>query len=152
MSATGKSFREMVHEFFRLYPDYALCRTLAANVEEHVTSYAEAREHLARKARAWEMNRVEIEEKLNARTVQVEGCAVLIRDLSLRRIIDQDDDTLARIVRFYFKHPYAHGRTWRSRFLPNWVRTFFLRSLLGNAKMRKLDLEYGEYFDVLTLL
>ena len=152
MSAADKSYRDLIQEFFKLYPDYALCRTLAANVQERVTSHSQALEHLARKARASEQNREQIEEKLNARTVQIQGRAVLIRDLSLRRIVDLDDQELAQIVRFYFKHPFAHGRTRRSRFLPNWIRTFFLRSLLGNAKMRELDLEYSEYFDVLTLL
>ncbi|MFQ5738356.1 MAG: hypothetical protein ACE5JX_05045 [Acidobacteriota bacterium] len=152
MAESGKSVRQLTHEFFEYYPDYFLCRTLAENTRNDVTTYSQAIGHLSRKAWAWEKNRREIEEKLDRRVVHIQGRPVRIKDLSLRQIIHQEDAVLEQIIAFYFKHPYAHGRTWKSRLLPSWTRSFFLRVLLGHARQRGLELSYRTYFDIITLL
>lgn len=152
MSPGEKSPRELIREFFQYYPDYALCRAMAANVKSEITSYRTAVESLARKANAEEQNREQIEEKLAQRAVSIDGCRVRIRDFSLQQIVHQPDDVLREILIFYFKHPYAHGRTRKSRFLPRILRTFFLSTLVGHARRRGIDLDYDEYFDMLTLL
>ena len=51
--------------------------------------------------------------KLNARAVAVNGEPRAIRRLSLREAMDLDDEPLQQVLEFYFKHPYAHGRTRR---------------------------------------
>ncbi len=150
--AEDVSVRDLTREFFRICSDYSFCRTLADNVRAGVTTHAAALGHAAQRAAAGETMRSEIEERLNRRSIQSKGRVVALKDLSLRQILDQDDDVLADIVRFYFKHPFAHRRTRESRWLPAWYRTLFLRSLLGNAMRRELDLEYGEFFEMLTLL
>lgn len=143
---------DLIRELFKVCPDYSFCRTLAENVREGITTHAAALGHAAQRARADETLRHEIEERLNRRSVHSKGKVVPLKDLSLREILDQDDAVLTDIVRFYFKHPFAHGRTRRSRWLPAWLRTFFLRALLGNAHRRQLDLDYSECFEMLTLL
>lgn len=152
MSPGEKSTRELVREFFQYYPDYALCRAMAANVQSEITSYRTAVESLARKAGAEEQNRGQIEEKLDRRAVSIDGRRVRIKELSLRQAMNQPDEVLREILLFYFKHPYAHGRTHKSRLLPRILRTFFLSTLVGHARRRGLDLDYDEYCDMLTLL
>jgi len=144
--------RDLIHEFFGYYPDYLFCQTLGLNIKEGTTSYHDAVEILIKKARAAEQNREEIQAKLDRRTIQVQGVATPIRELSLRNILCQDDEIVREIAVFYFKHPYAHSRTGRSRFLPRWFRTLFLSALVGNCRKRNLDMDYGAYFDTLKLL
>ncbi len=146
------SVRGMTREFFRTYPDYSFCRTLADNVRGQVTTYAQALQHLARRAQAADLHAAEIQAKLDRRTVTVGQRQVALKSLSLRRIVELEDLVLAQVVGFYFKHPFAHGRTYKSRWLPGWVRTFFLRALLGTARRRGLDLDYPQYFEILELL
>ncbi len=146
------SVRGLTREFFRICSDYSFCRTLAENVRAGVTSHAAALGHAARRAAAGEALRSEIEDRLNRHSIRSNGRVVALKDLSLREIVNQNDEVLADVVRFYFKHPYAHGRTRRTRWLPAWFRTLFLRSLLGSAMRRELDLEYGEFFEMLALL
>lgn len=147
-----KNRRDLIRRFFRRYPDYAFCRALALNIENQVTTHAHALEMLARKSQAAEENRAEIEKKLEQRSVLIDGQWVRIKDLSPRRIMDQPDEVLKEIMDFYFKHPYAHGRTYRTRCLPRVMRTLFLSGLVGHAKRRGIDLDYDAYFEVLTLL
>lgn len=152
MDTVDRRVDELTREFFAIFPDYSLCRTLAANTLDGLTSRRQAIGHLSSKAWTQEKNQAQIDEKLDGRTVQARTGRIRIRDLSLRQILDLPDEGLEEVVRFYLKHPYAHGRTLRTRWLPNWIRGFFLRALVGNAKSRGLELSYGECFDLLTLL
>ena len=79
-----KSLRQLTHEFFQYYPDYAFCRTLAFNIQNKVTSYRNAVGILAKKSWAAEQNQQQIEEKLNRRTIQIQNNLLKIKDLSLR--------------------------------------------------------------------
>ena len=152
MQSGIKTVPELTREFFSIHPDYGLCRTLAANVLEGVQTERQAVGHLSSKAWAHQKNQATIREKLDARSVEIAGRRVPLKSLSLRNILDQPDELLEEILAFYLKHPYAHGRTFRSRLLPNWLRGFFLRVLIGNAKTRGLSVDYGECFELLTLL
>ncbi len=144
--------RDLTREFFAYYPDYRLCHTLAVNVENGVTSYLDALSAMSSKARAAELNREAIEEKLNLRSVSVQGRTVRISELSLGEILRLDLDTCRTVLDFYFKHPYAHGRTGKSRWWPRWSRTLFLSAILGHAKRKGIDLDYGSCFEILKLL
>lgn len=152
MRQEDRPLGEIIREFFQYHPDYAFCRTLAMNIKEGTATYGGAVEILTRKARASEQSREEIQEKLDRRTVEIGGRLARIKDLSLREAMRQDDRVLTQIVEFYFKHPYAHGRIKKTRLVPRWIRTFFLSVLVGHARRRGLDLEYGEYFEMLQLL
>ncbi len=152
MGSEEERLRTLTHDFFQAYPDYVFCRTLAANIIDHVTTYESATSILAKRARAAEQNRQQINEKLNHYKVEIHGQPDRVKDLSLGEIIRQEDPVLQEITNFYFKHPYAHRRTKKSRLLPRWIRTFFLSALLGHAKKRELDLDYDAYFDMLRLL
>jgi hypothetical protein len=152
MGSEEERLRTLTHDFFQAYPDYVFCRTLAANIIDHVTTYESATAILAKRARAAEQNRQQINEKLNHYKVEIHGQPDRVKDLSLGEIIRQEDPVLQEITNFYFKHPYAHRRTKKSRLLPRWIRTFFLSALLGHAKKRELDLDYDAYFDMLRLL
>jgi len=152
MEDSGRQVSELTREFFAIFPDYAFCRTLAANVLDGVTTRRQAVGHLSSKAWAQEKNQQAIKEKMDARTVEWQGRRLRIKDLSLRQILDLPDSILHEIIRFYLKHPHAHRRTFRSRWIPNWIRSFFLRVLIGNAQTRDLQLNYGECFELLTLL
>lgn len=150
-SAEGR-VRDLTKEFFAYYPDFRLCQTLAVNVENGVTGYADALSAMSSKARAAELNRDAIEEKLNLRSISVRGRTVRISELSLGEILRLDPDTCRTVVDFYFKHPYAHGRTKKSRWWPRWIRTLFLSTILGHAKRHGIDLDYGSCFEILRLL
>lgn len=139
-------------EFFREYPDYAFCRTLAQNVKSSIVTYPNALALLARKVRAAEENRLEITEKLEVRSILTAKGNVRLRDLSLAQAMQLEDEGLQQVLEFYFKHPYAHGRTLRLRVLPRPVRTFFLGVLVGHAKRRGLRLDYASYFALLKML
>ncbi len=152
MGSEEERVRTLTHDFFQAYPDYTFCRTLAANIIDHVTTYESATAILAKRARAADQNRQQIDEKLDHYKVEIHGKPARVRDLSLGHIIRQEDPVLREITNFYFKHPYAHRRTKKSRLLPRWIRIFFLSALLGNAKKRELDLDYDAYFDMLRLL
>ncbi len=152
MESEDDRFRTLTHDFFQAYPDYTFCRALAANVIDHVTTYESAITILAKRARAAEQCRQQIDEKLEHNKVDIHGQPGRIKDLSLGEILRQENPVLQEIAKFYFKHPYAHRRTRKSRLLPRWIRTFFLSALLGHAKERELDLDYDDYFDMLRLL
>ncbi len=152
MPEQQKTVHQLTHEFFLYYPDYQFCRTLALNIENNVTTYENAVVILAKKSRASRENRAEIEDKLDRRTVLINEQRVPIKSLTLKEIMSQEDAVLKEVLEIYFKNPYAHGRTKRTRFLPRWIRTIFLSTLVGHAKSRGLDLDYDAYFDMLTLL
>jgi len=152
MPEQHKTVHQLTHEFFLYYPDYQFCRTLALNIENNVTTYENAVVILAKKSWASMENRAEIEDKLDRRTVLINQQRVPIKSLTLKEIMSQEDAVLKEVLEIYFKNPYAHGRTKRTRFLPRWIRTIFLSTLVGHAKSRGLDLDYDAYFDMLTLL
>ena len=152
MESEEARLRTLTHDFFQAYPDYIFCRTLGTNIINRVTTYESATTILAKRARAAEQNRQQIDEKLDHYSVDIRGQPSRVKDLSLREIIRQEDPELREIANFYLNHPYAHRRTKKSRLLPRWIRTFFLSALLGHAKDRKLDLDYDAYFDMLRLL
>jgi len=139
-------------EFFRDYPDYSFCRNLAANVKNQLVSHANALALLGHKARAARENRVEIESKLNTKTLLANGQTLRLSELSLRQVMNLEDRALKEALEFYFKHPYAHGRTRRARWLPRLVRTFFLSVTVGHARSRNIELDYGAYFRMLKML
>ncbi len=150
--AHDKSVPELTRQFFKDYPDYAFCQTLAENVHSRVVTYPNALVLLGKKTVAAGENGEAIQEQLNARTVVVEGRPRRIAEFSLREAMRLDDKPLEDLLRFYFKHPYAHGRTRRTRLLPRWLRAFFLNVLIGHACRRRLPLEYDSYFQMLKLL
>ena len=152
MESEEERFRTLTHDFFQAYPDYTFCRTLAANIIDHVTTYESATAILAKRARAAEQNRQQIDEKLDHHKVEIHGKPARVRDLSLGDILRQEDPVLREITNFYFKHPYAHGRTKKSRLLPRYIRTLFLSVLVGHAKHRGLDLDYDACFGMIRLL
>ena len=152
MKSVERRVRDLTREFFSYYPDYRLCYTLAVNVENGVTTYGDALSAMSTKARAAELNRGAIEAKLSLRSITVEGRTVRIGDLSLREILRLDLDTFRTVADFYFKHPYAHGRTRKSRWCPRWIRTLFLSTILGHAKRHGVDLDYATCFEILRLL
>ncbi len=139
-------------EFFRDYPDYNFCRNLAVNVANQVVTHANALVLLGQKAVTAREQRTEIESKLNTKTVMTSGRAVRLCDLSLQQVMRLEDPALREALEFYFKHPYAHGRTRRTRWLPRIVRTFFLSTAVGHAHSRNIKLDYGAYFRMLKML
>jgi hypothetical protein len=147
-----RSVSELTRQFFKEYPDYAFCQTLAANVHNQVVSYPNALALLGKKALSAEENRQAIEEQINSRTIVVDGWPRRIAEFSLRAAMRLDDQPLGDLLRFYFKHPYANGRTWRTRLLPRWVRAFYLNVLVGHAFRRGVSLDYRSYFQMLKLL
>jgi hypothetical protein len=148
----GRSVEQLIREFFRDYPDYSFCSTLAENVEAGVTTYANALTMLGRKQATAEESRADIEEKLNARTVTVDGHTILLKNLSLREAMDLEDEALRQTLEFYYRRPYAHRRTRRTRLLPRWARAFFLNALVGHAHRRGIHLDYASYFAMLKML
>lgn len=152
VASDERSVQDMAREFFSYYPDYLFCRTLAVNVREQVTSYGDALSSMARKARAAELNQRPIQKILNLRKVCFENRIVRLKELSLRQILRLDPNTFREVVEFYFKHPYAHGRTKQSRWWPRWFRTLFLSALVGHARRQGVELDYDTYFEILKLL
>ncbi len=152
MAGGDKAVRDLTREFFRSFPDYHFCRTLAENIQEQVITYPQALQSLARKQEAQRENWETIQEKLDQRTVVQGGRRLLLKELTLRQVLQLDDEVLQEAIEFYFKHPYAHQRTWKHRWAPRWVRSFFLRVLFGHARSRRLDVNYEECFEILSLL
>jgi hypothetical protein len=152
MGSTDKEHGERVREFFRIYPDYRLCRTLAENIREEQVTYAEALRQISLKLEATRQNREQIEEHLDRRCLISQGRTLRIKDLGLRHMPGLSDDALVEVLDFYSKHPYAHGRCKRSRWLPAWIRSFPLRFIIAQARSRGLKMDYAELFDLLRLL
>ena len=144
--------RALVREFFRIFPDYGLCRTLAENIRERHTTYPEALRQLALKVETTRESQVQIEEQLDRRSIVSQGKTMRIKDLALRQISELDDNALGEVLDFYSKHPYAHGRCKKSWWMPSWIRSFPLRFLIAQARARGLKMEYSELFELLGLL
>ena len=151
-SRNPEEARALVREFFRVFPDYRLCRTLAENIREKHTTYPEALHQLALKVEATRENWLQIEEQLDRRFVASEGKTIRIKDLGLRQIQELSDSALREVLDFYSKHPYAHGRCKKSWWIPSWVRSFPLRFLIAQARARGLKMEYSDLFELLGLL
>ncbi len=151
-SRNPEEARALVREFFRVFPDYRLCRTLAENIREKHTTYPEALHQLALKVEATRENWLQIEEQLDRRFVASEGKTIRIKDLGLRQIQELSDNALREVLDFYSKHPYAHGRCKKSWWIPSWVRSFPLRFLIAQARARGLKMEYADLFELLGLL
>ena len=144
--------RDLVREFFRIFPDYHLCRTLAENIREKHTTYPEALHQLALKVETTREHRAQIEEQLDRRSISSEGKTIRIKDLGLRLIPALSDDALREVLDFYSKRPYAHGRCKKSWWVPSWIRSFPLRFLIAQARARGLKMEYSDLFELLGLL
>ena len=151
-SRSREEERALVREFFRIFPDYGLCRTLAENIREKHTTYPEALRQLALKVETTRENQVQIEEQLDRRSVAIEGKTMRIKDLGLRQISELSDDALREVLDFYSKHPYAHGRCKKLWWMPSWIRSFPLRFLIAQARARGLKMEYSDLFELLGLL
>ena len=151
-SRSSEEGRDLIHEFFRVFPDYALCRTLAENIRENQTTHPEALRQLALKVEATRQNRLQIEEQLDRRSIAIEGKMIRLRSLSLRQIPRLSDDALKEVLDFYSKHPYAHGRCKKWWWMPSWIRSFPLRFLIAQARSRGLKMEYSDLFKLLNLL
>ena len=147
-----RAIQKLTRELFAHYPDYALSRTLAENITNQVTMHSQAIAILARKAEATRQNRDRIQQTFDRRAIYLQNRRILLKDLSLSQIVRLEDSKLKEVLDFYFKHPYAHGRTKTSHLLPRWLRSFFLSALLGHAKRRNIELDYASYFDMLRLL
>lgn len=152
MEPERHSVPDLTQEFFAYYPDYLLCRTLAINVVNNNTTYSVAINMMATKARAAEQNRTLIQEKLELTSISVGRRPVRLKDLSLHEILKLQDEVLKKIVVFYLKNPYAHGRTKRNRWLPRWIRSYFLASLLGHARNRGIQVNGEVDFEILKVL
>ncbi|HXK62753.1 MAG TPA: hypothetical protein PLP42_22940 [Acidobacteriota bacterium] len=151
-SSSRQSVEQLTLEFFRDYPDFPFCQTLAENVRSGIVTYPNALTLLGRKILAARENSAAISEQLNNRTIRIGDRLLRIRELSLRQAMLLDDEPLKEVLEFYFKHPYAHGRTRRTRMLPRWLRAFFLNVLVGHACRRGVKLDYNSYFQMLRLL
>ena len=151
-SRSPEEGRDLIHEFFQVFPDYGLCRTLAENIRENQTTYPEALRQLALKVEATRQNRLQIEEQLDRRSIAIEGKKIRIRNLGLRQISRLSDDALREVLDFYSKHPYAHGRCKKWWWMPSWIRSFPLRFLIAQARARGLKMEYSDLFKLLGLL
>jgi len=142
----------LIQEFFRIFPDYLLCKTLVENIKENQTTYAEALRQLNLKVKAFYENRVQIKNQLNRRSVLVGNERIQIKDLRLLQMARLPNNALQEVLRFYFKNPYAHGRCKECKWIPSWFRTFALRYLIGQARSRGIQMEYSEYFELIRLL
>ncbi|HEY2930129.1 MAG TPA: hypothetical protein VGK99_00155 [Acidobacteriota bacterium] len=144
--------KEMIREFFQIFPDIQLCHASAQNVLAGITSYQQARELMWKKAEGEKLNHDAIEQRLDSKKVFFGSEWKILKELSLHNIIHLPDDAFREALIFYVKHPYAHSRIKRSRLLPRFLRTFFLRQLIGQAMIRKLPADYDEMFELMSLL
>ena len=144
--------KEMIAEFFAIFPDYELCRASASNVISGTTTHEKIRELLWKKTEGAALNREAISERLNSKKIRVGEEWRLLKEMSTRDIIRLPDDALREVLQFYFKHPYAHGRVRRGALLPRFFRTLFFRQLIGQAMLRKLDVDIDGMFDLMGML
>ena len=145
--------RALARQFFRVYPDYSLCRVLVENVEGGVITRERAYELLQGKATAAVTLRESIRESLDKKKVALDGHWHRLRDLALADVRRLDDTGFREVLRFYFKYPYAHDRLGR----PAWYRTRrarlrFLYDLLAEGRRRSLAVDYPAWEEMLSLL
>lgn len=147
------NIRKLTRELFRIFPDFELVRNLAENIALGITTRGQAEELLWTRVRGSHQSREAIEEKLRDRKIRLQERWVPIRDLSFHEIVALEDRAFEEVLKFYLKHPYAHGRVSRPAFYkPRFFRTLFLRSLVGQAMKRKLALNFPEMLDWLNWL
>ena len=144
--------KQMIAEFFDIFPDYELCRTSAQNVIAGVTTYQRAREIMWRKAEGERLNRDAINEKLEGKKIHDGRQLRVLRDMSWRDISRLPDPSFEEVVKFYLKHPYAHSRTGRRRIVPRLLRTLFLRQLVGQAINRRLDVDFNAAMEMIGMV
>lgn len=145
--------RKTTRQLFKIYPDYELARNLTDNIALGIKTWGQAEELLWSKLRDAHQNRQAIEEKLDERKIRSGQQWRRIKDLTFRQIAELEDPIFEEVLKFYLKHPYAHGRVSRPAFhKPRILRTLFLRSLIGHAMKRRLDLNFGEMFELLSWL
>lgn len=144
--------RELIVEFFNIFPDYELCHTSAQNVISGITSYERARQLMWQKAEGAKLNRREIQERLDSKKVYVGKNLRMLRDMTLQEIIHLPDPAFEEVLKFYLKHPYAHSRVGQSRLIPRFLRTLFFRQLIGQAMIRKLEVDIRGMFDLMSML
>src|SRR2546425_4599920 len=149
---TLKTEQEMIRDFFSIVSDYQLCQTSARNVLAGITSYEKARELMWKKAEGARMNRVEIEERLNSKKILINQHWKILRTMSLNEIIHLPDEPFREALKFYLKHPYAHSRISQNKLMPRFFRTLFFRQLIGQAMLRKLDVDVQEMFELMRML
>ena len=142
----------MLREFLGIFPDFELCRTSVENVAAGVTTYDKARELMWKKAEGAKLNEREIRERLESKRVHDGAAWLRLKDLTWRQIAALPDEALQEAVNFYLKHPFAHGRTRKSRAVPRLIRTLFLRQLIGQAMRRKLQLDVEGTMEMLRML
>lgn len=144
---------ELIKEFFKICPDYSLCRTLADNIAEGNVTYDRAIRLLHERAADLRILRGPIKEQIDRKKISAQGKWRLLKDMSFEDIRQLDDRALQEVLGFYFKHPYAHERVAPpSALKPRAWRIRFLRRLLEHARKRELDLDYYEWDQLLLLI
>jgi hypothetical protein len=145
--------KQLIREFFGIFPDYPLCRTLAENVLAGIVTYEHAMKVIQEKASGSSLFKQAIDEKLDNKKVGVAGQWRRLKDLSLEEILQLDDKSFIEAANFYFKYPFAHGRVPPpSPLKPRFWRIRFLRQIIEHAKHRKLLMDYDEWEDFLSLV
>lgn len=153
MSDSPARAHALLREFFKIYPDYSLCRTLALNVADGVVTHTHSIELLQNKAGQVAALRDSIRQVLDKKKVFVDETWRLLKDLTLDQICRLDDRWFAEAMRFYFKYPHAHGRLEKRRlFRSRAARLKFLRLLLEEGRRRSLPIDYATWEDMLSLL
>lgn len=132
--------QELIREFFRIHPDYSLCKSLVQNVRAGVCGLDHAEQTLYLSASSFAQNREAIDDKLDSRKTQVGGRWRLLKSLSEEEIGCLEDDAFLQAAQFYLKNPYAHGRVIRPKwYRPGFTRNHFLRRLLAEAIRRGMQ-------------
>ncbi|MBI1748203.1 MAG: hypothetical protein HYR55_16695 [Acidobacteria bacterium] len=153
MSASNRREHDMLRAFFKIHPDYSLCRTLAANIMEGFVTHEHALQLLTSKASQTAALRDSIQASLDKKKIMIEEVGYLLKDLTLDQIIALDDQRFADVLHFYFKYPRAHNRISR----PSWFRRRakrlqFLSALMEESKRRSLSTDYLAWEDLLSLI
>lgn len=141
-----------IRTYFKRVPDYLFCRALAENVEAGVVSGSQALTLVAVREKRVAENSQAVAERLDQFSIDVDGRRRRLLNMSLNEILQLPDKVLKDVVEFYLKHPFAHGRTFRSKLIPRVLRTYFLGALFGHAKNRRLEVDFVSCFELLRLL
>lgn len=153
MSESQTSAPALLREFFKILPDYSLCRVLAANVSSGVITHAHAVQLLQTKASQTALIGQAIREVLDKKKVKVHSEWRLLKDMTLEEINRLADAQFSEVLHFYFKHPLAHARVAQpSLFRTRASRLKFLYDLLAESQRRSLPTEYAAWEEMLSLL
>lgn len=135
-----RQYGQLIREFFKIYPDYPLCKTLAQNLMDGVCSYDHAEQLIYGRASGAAQNREAIEEKLSSRKIEIGGEWHLLKEVSLDVLCRLPDESFRQAAEFYLKNPYAHGRVARPVwYRPVITRNRFLRLLWVEARHRGME-------------